>query len=87
MEKDKCKNVPETIGKLILNGYSVSGGRSISYGKHYIMSEIILKKRYAYYDDNDYLQGFDESIKIDISTGDMEISYSTVENYRRYPSK
>lgn len=87
MEKDKCKNVPEIIGMLIINGYSVSGGGSVSYGKHCTMSEIVLKKRYAYYDDNDYLQGFDEFIKIDISTGDMEISYSPVEKYRRYPSK
>lgn len=87
MEKDKCKNVAETIGQLIISGYQVSGGRADSYGKCYAMSEITLRKRYAYYDDNDYLQGFDELIKIDIATGDMEISYNSVEKYRRYPSK
>lgn len=87
MKKDKCKNVAETIGQLIINGYSVSGGRTTSYGKCDTMAEIVLNKRFAYYDDNDYLQGFDEYIKIDISTGDMEISYSPVEKYRRYASK
>lgn len=87
MEKDRCENVAETIGQLIISGYQVSGGKAASYGKCYAMSEITLKKRYAYYDDNDTLQGFDELIKIDITTGDMEISYKPVEKYRRYPSK
>lgn len=87
MEKDKCKNVAETIGQLIINGYQMSEGRAASCGKYYAMSEITLKKRYAYYDDNEYLQGFDEFIKIDIATGDMEISHKPVEKYRRYPSK
>ena len=87
MEKDKCNNVAETIGQLIISGYQMSDSRAASYGKHYAMSEITLKKRYAYYDDSNCLQGFDEFIRIDIATGDMEISHKPVEKYRRYPSK
>lgn len=87
MEKDRTSNVAETIGRLIISGYQVSGGKADSYGKHYVLSEITLKKRYAYYDDDDYLQGFDENVRIDIATGDMEISRKPVERYRRYPSK
>ena len=87
MENDTTKNVAETIGKLIIAGYRISGGSMESYGEYDKMVDIALSKRHAYYDDNDYLQGFDELIKIDIATGDMEISHRPVEKYKRYPSK
>lgn len=87
MEKDRTSNVAETIGRLVISGYRLYSGNTISYGKYDTMSEITLKKRYAYYGDDDYLQGFDESVRIDITTGDMEISRKPVEKYRRYPSK
>ena len=84
---ESAKNVAERIGQLIINGYSVSSGRSISIGNFSTMQEITLKKRHAYYDENDSLQGYDEKITIDVNSGDMTLSYSTVENYRRYPTK
>lgn len=87
MENDTTKNVAETIGNLIIAGYLISGGSMESYGKYGKMADIVLNKRHAYYDGNDCLQGFDETIKIDINTGSMDIEYKPVEKYKRYPTK
>lgn len=84
--KDKTKNVAETIGSLILNGYSVSQGYRNDIGSNVEYHEITLKKRYAYYDDNDYLQGFDEKITINVKSGEIFIEHSSVESYKRYSS-
>lgn len=78
METTKIKNVAETIGNLIINGYRMSKGNAITYGKYYAMDYIILEKRYAYRDDNNNLHGFDEVIAIDISTKEMVISYRDI---------
>lgn len=87
MENDRTSNVAETIGKLIIAGYRISGGFMESYGEYDKMVDITLSKRHAYYDSNDCLQGFDETIKIDINTGSMDIEYKSVEKYKRYPTK
>lgn len=84
MEKDRIKNVAETIGNLIIHGYQVKGGESANIGECSKLKNIKLSKRYAYYNDNDVLQGFDETIEIDIATGDITISHKAVEPYKRY---
>lgn len=85
MENEKTTKVAETIGNLILNGYNVVQGIRCDIGKSIKYSEITLKKRYAYYDDNDCLQGFDEIITINVDNGDIEIEHKNVESYKRYP--
>lgn len=84
MEKEKTKNVAETIGNLIINGYEINGGTSIHFGEWKKYVNIKLSKRYSYYGDDDVLRGFDESIEIDIASGEMTISHKAVEPYKRY---
>ena len=85
MENEKTTKVAETIGNLILNGYKVIQGIRCDVGTSIKYSVITLKKRFAYYDDNDYLKGFDETITINVDSGYIEIDRKSVENYRRYP--
>ena len=85
MEKEKTTKVAETIGNLILNGYNVIQGIRCDIGTSIKYSVITLKKRYAYYDDSDYLQGYDETVTINVDSGYIEIERKNVESYRRYP--
>lgn len=86
MEKQKVENVAESIGNLVLDGYRMTRGLREDIGESIAYSEMIFEKRYAYYDDNDYLQGFDEIITINIHTGDIAIEHRPVEHYKRYSS-
>lgn len=83
-EKEKTTRVAETIGNLILDGYNVAQGIRCDIGKSIKYSTIVLKKRYAYYDDNNYLKGFDEIVTINVDSGYIEIERKSVESYKRY---
>lgn len=83
---ERVNNVAETIGKLIINGYGISQGVMESVGKFNRYTEITLKRRYAYFDNEDNLQGFDEYITINVNTGDYTTIRKPVEKYKRYSS-
>ena len=87
MKHERLENVAESIGKLIINGYRISKSVMEIIGEYDRYSEITLEKRYAYYDDDDNLQGFDEYISININNGDYSITHKAVEKYKRYSSK
>lgn len=87
MKKEKVNNVAETIGNLILSGYTLSRGVREDIGESIKYSEITLQKRYAYYDDEDNLQGFDEEITINVDSGEAIVTRKPVEKYKRYSAK
>lgn len=81
---DKVNNVAEFIGKCVLDGYSIDKGRCNIIGHEYDYECITLRKRFAYYDDDKYLQGFDAYIDVDCKTGEIDVRQKPVERYRAF---
>lgn len=85
MEKvQKVKNIPEFIGNLVLDGYRMDKGECNITGHIYDYSYITMKKRFAYYDDDKNLQGFDVYIDIDCKNGEIIIRQKSVEKYKAF---
>lgn len=83
-EVQKVKNIAEFIGKLVLDGYRMDKGLCSVTGHVYDYESITMKKRFAYYDDDKYLQGFDAYIDIDCKNGEIIIRQKPVEKYRAF---
>lgn len=79
MENDTTKNVAETIGNLILDGYCVMNASFDSIGRCKRMHRIVLDKRFAYQDKNHALHGFTETVAIDIESGDITITHMPID--------
>ena len=83
-EVKKVKNIPEFIGKCILDGYRMDKGRCDIIGHEYDYDYITLRKRFAYYDDDKNLQGFDAYIDVDCKNGEIIIRQKPVEKYKAF---
>lgn len=74
MEREHTTNVAETIGNLILNGYSIHHAMCDECGESRTYSHIIFKRRYAFYNEDAKLKGFDEFVSLNTNNGDIYIS-------------